>query len=747
MGTSPFCMKGEYTMRRAELLAPAGSFTAMRGALAAGADAVYTGGSLFGARAYAENLSEEKLLEAIDEVHLAGKRLYLTVNTLLKEEELEKQLYNYLLPYYRAGLDGILVQDFGVLSFVAREFPGLPIHASTQMAVTGPAGARFLEKQGVKRLVAARELSLRELNRIHESTSMELEAFVHGALCYSYSGQCLMSSLIGGRSGNRGRCAQPCRLPYQVWEKGRRLNGKHTAYPLNTRDMCTVELLPQILRAGVFSLKIEGRMKKPEYAAGVVEVYRKYLDLYLRHQEYYDRNPEAFQVDPADAKRLFDLFNRDGFNQSYFLVRNGREMMALRNEKLTGRKEEQPMKKSKGMQEPLQARRGIRGNLYLAPEKPARLQLSLGDVQIEITREGVQLPKNQPLTRERILQQMEKTGNSPFYFDKLQICMEGPVFVPMQFLNELRRRGLEELQQKLLSGFRRAYPEKTAERENYPENQPESQEKLWVLPETWEQFRSLLEIPGIDGFYLPTSLFHPERLREEWESASEQAAGRELRLALPYITRADGKSDYIREIAAWKAPCLQGILVRNLESLGILMETGLEGLAILDAGMYTFSNRSAGFWQELGVKGTTAPLELNQKELARRDNRNSELILYGRSPMMISSQCLKKNLDRCAKKKSLLLLRDRKGMEFPVRCDCDNCCNIIYNSLPTNLLGEWETIRKMGFSGFRLQFTVESGREAADTARAFAEVLKEGRLPGNLAGSEYTKGHFKRGVE
>ena len=245
-------------MRQAELLAPAGSFEALRAALGAGADAVYTGGSLFGARAYADNLDEKRLLEAIDEVHLAGKKLYLTVNTLLKENELEQKLYRYLLPYYRAGLDGVLVQDFGVLSFIRKEFPDLPVHASTQMAVTGPAGARFLEQQGVRRLVAARELSLAELKEIHETTGMELEAFVHGALCYCYSGQCLMSSLIGGRSGNRGRCAQPCRLPYEVWENGRRLNGKDTAYPLNTKDMCTVELIPQILGAGVFSLKIEG---------------------------------------------------------------------------------------------------------------------------------------------------------------------------------------------------------------------------------------------------------------------------------------------------------------------------------------------------------------------------------------------------------------------------------------------------------------------------------------------------------
>ena len=256
-----------------ELLAPAGSYEALEAAFSAGADAVYIGGSQFGARAYADNLDEEKMCRAIDLAHLQGKKLYLTVNTLLKDSEIEEQLFRYLLPYYREGLDGVIVQDFGVLELIREAFPLLPIHASTQMAVTGASGARVLEELGVKRVVTARELSLAEISDIRKQTNIEIESFVHGALCYCYSGQCLMSSLIGGRSGNRGRCAQPCRLPYEVFEKGKRLNSDKTAYPLNTKDMCTLELLPEIIRAGVTSLKIEGRMKKPEYTAGVVSVY------------------------------------------------------------------------------------------------------------------------------------------------------------------------------------------------------------------------------------------------------------------------------------------------------------------------------------------------------------------------------------------------------------------------------------------------------------------------------------------
>ena len=254
---------------KTELLAPAGSMEALKAAVSAGADAVYLGGAAFGARAYAKNLDEQEILSAIDYVHLRNRKLYLTVNTLLKEEELEEKLYPYLRPYYEQGLDAVIVQDMGVLKAVRSWFPDLDIHASTQMTVTGSAGARFLESLGATRVVPARELSFAEIQKIHRKTNLEIECFVHGALCYCYSGQCLFSSLIGGRSGNRGRCAQPCRLPYEAYDKdNHRMGEPGDRYPLSPKDMCTVELLPEIVKSGIMSLKIEGRMKKPEYTAG-----------------------------------------------------------------------------------------------------------------------------------------------------------------------------------------------------------------------------------------------------------------------------------------------------------------------------------------------------------------------------------------------------------------------------------------------------------------------------------------------
>ena len=315
---------------RVEILAPAGSMECLKAAITAGADAVYTGGALFGARAYAHNLTEEELLEAIDYVHLHGRRLYLTVNTLIKDREMEKQMYDYLLPYYRQGLDAVIGQDIGLFRFIRKHFPDLPIHASTQMTLTGVDGAKFLEKEGAQRIVTSRELSMAEVKKIADETELEIESFVHGALCYCYSGQCLFSSFIGGRSGNRGQCAQPCRLLYRTPE------AKRPQYLLSLKDICTLELIPEMIESGIYSFKIEGRMKKPEYAAAVAFQYRKYADLYLKYYEECpaEEDPAAYamkkyRVREEDRQMLLDLYNRGGFHTGYYHTQNGREMISL----------------------------------------------------------------------------------------------------------------------------------------------------------------------------------------------------------------------------------------------------------------------------------------------------------------------------------------------------------------------------------------------------------------------------------
>lgn len=310
-------------MEKPEILAPAGSMEALRAAFSAGADAVYMGGTGFGARAYADNPKEEEMLEAIRYAHLRGKRLYLTVNTLIKEQEF-KALYEFLAPYYSAGLDAAIVQDVGVLCFLAKEFPGLALHASTQMTLTADQGISLFDGYPVTRLVPARELSLTEIKNICKNSGKEVEIFVHGALCYCYSGQCLMSSLIGGRSGNRGRCAQPCRMEYESTTGSK----KHWLSP---KDLCGLTNLPELIETGAASFKIEGRMKRPEYAAAVTAAYRKYVDLYETlgkdgYVKYRKEHPEELQT---EVERLADVYNRGGFTDGFFLRHNGKNMMSV----------------------------------------------------------------------------------------------------------------------------------------------------------------------------------------------------------------------------------------------------------------------------------------------------------------------------------------------------------------------------------------------------------------------------------
>ncbi len=310
-------------MEKPEILAPAGSMEALKAALSAGADAVYMGGSSFGARAYADNPDRDEMLEAIRYVHLRGKRLYLTVNTLVKEQEFGA-LYEFLAPYYSAGLDAAIVQDVGVLRFLTKEFPDLSLHASTQMTLTAAEGIRLFDKYPVTRLVPARELSLTEITNICKNSGKEVEIFVHGALCYCYSGQCLMSSMIGGRSGNRGRCAQPCRMEYESEEKGKK-------YLLSPKDLCGLSLLPELINTGAASFKIEGRMKRSEYAAAVTAAYRKFTDLYVSlgeegYRTYLRAHPN---LPEEETERLADVYNRGGFTTGCFTTHNGTSLMSV----------------------------------------------------------------------------------------------------------------------------------------------------------------------------------------------------------------------------------------------------------------------------------------------------------------------------------------------------------------------------------------------------------------------------------
>lgn len=730
-----------------ELLAPAGSYEAVEAAFKAGADAVYLGGQKFGARAYAENLDQDQMIQAIDNTHLHGKKLYLTVNTLLKNKEMERELYDYLLPYYEAGLDAVIVQDLGVLSFIKTHFPDIHIHASTQMTITGPESARLLKEAGASRVVTARELSLEEIRKIYQETHMEIESFVHGALCYCYSGQCLMSSLFGGRSGNRGRCAQPCRLPYQVYRDGKQLNDARTGYPLSPKDMCTVGILPQILEAGVHSLKIEGRMKKPEYTAGVVAIYRKYLDRYLEGE----KNPV---VSKEDYQILLDIYNRDGFHESYYKQRNGREMMALRNEKKSISGEEKKKARNEKLFEEIRNKylsgkkqEKIKGTLSLFPDCPAILEIEYGSMQVTAQGEMVQEAASRPLEEDRIRRQMMKTGETEFVFESLNIFMGERIFLPVQQLNELRRQGLELLKKAILQPFKRQAV--SALGEDIPEEDEGKLSGMSASVVSFQQLKAVMDVSGINRVYVDCGMFPVDSFYDSVLKVIKDGEKRkkECYLMLPHMVRdreLKGRKESFNRLVE---NGLSGFVVRNMESYGVLKQMGLEKKAILDFNLYTMNDESQKFWKKQGILWNTIPLELNSKELRFRDNRNSEIMVYGYIPLMISVQCLQKNLERCNRQCAVLTVKDRYQKEFHAVCNCEFCYNTIYNSLPLSLLGDANQVRSLETGGYRLSFTLENEEETRRIAREFAEVYCEGKESKQKFLGETTKGHFSRGVE
>ncbi|MCH4191168.1 MAG: U32 family peptidase [Butyrivibrio sp.] len=428
-------------MQKVELLAPAGNYESMTGAFAAGADAVYLGGARFGARAYADNFDEEETVRAIRYAHLHGKKIYMTVNTLVKESEYD-DLGPFLQPYAEAGLDGVIVQDFGVFGYIREHFPKVELHASTQMAVTGIYGARMLKRMGATRVVPARELSLSEISNIREKADIEVEAFIHGAMCYCYSGMCLFSSIVGGRSGNRGRCAQPCRLPYRMGADEK----AGECYPLSLKDMCTVELLPELIRAGTSSFKIEGRMKKPEYVAGVTAIYRKYIDLFLK-------DPKAqYQVEQKDMDILRSLYLRTAISQGYYHQHNGKNMVTMSAPGYLG-SDEALLSEIRSRYLHGEQKIPVTMNCVLRTGKPAEIRLCSGQISAAVQGNPVQQAQKRPMTGEDIVKQLDRFGNSSFVLDHLNLKMDedgAGIFVPVRELNELRRKACELLEEKIL---------------------------------------------------------------------------------------------------------------------------------------------------------------------------------------------------------------------------------------------------------------------------------------------------------
>ncbi len=702
-----------------ELLAPAGNLEIFKGVIESGADAVYVGGSMFGARAYANNFTEEELLEAIDFAHLRGVKVYLTVNTLIKNSEFSK-LYDYLLPYYKRGLDAVIVQDIGVVKAIHEYFPSMEIHTSTQMTVTGADGVRFLSQFGVTRVVMAREVSLAEMKRIHEETGMELEAFVHGALCYSYSGQCLFSSILGGRSGNRGRCAQPCRLPYTV-------EGKKDEYILSLKDMCGIKALDKLHDAGVYSLKIEGRMKQLEYACGVVKYYRSYID-------------SMKPVSDADYERIKALGNRCGFTDRYYFVHNGSDMVTYVKPNFVSNAAEPSPEKRK---------LSIEGELVLREGEPGSLTVKRGDVTYKASIEPVSAALKAPLDKKAAIDRINKTGDTDFEFSHIKAQIGENVFVPNGALNKLRRDAISGLRDKLLKKYYRndaryadissmcELHEHVVKSDAVHEDGAVNAKDYTTICScmTRAQLDTLIGYECFDVFYLDFDMYDRKTLIQQFadDVKSLTKRNKKVYLMLPTIFRADS-SDYFVSIAKeLDKVCFEGFVVKNYEELYLTENLFTGKKVILDHNMYTFNDVSKSAFFEHGVSGDTVPLELNSREIMHRNNIGSQMIVYGYYPLMTTANCVHKNTKGCDKKQKLIYLKDRYNKSFAVCNNCKECYNTIYNSLPTMLTKNISKLKEAGIRSFRYSFTIETPKQI--------KAVMDDKV------AEYTNGHYKRGVE
>lgn len=795
-----------------ELLAPAGNFDALRAAVNAGADAVYLGGNAFGARAYAGNFDEDELLKALDYAHIRDKKIYLTINTLLKDNELEEKLYDYLLPYYKEGLDAVIVQDWGVFDLVRESFPDLDIHASTQMAVTGPYGAQTLKEMGAARVVLARELGLDDIREIDKNVDIDIECFVHGAMCYSYSGQCLLSSMAGGRSGNRGRCAQPCRMTY---------NGK---YLMSMKDMCTLSLIPEMIEAGVNSFKIEGRMKSSEYVAGVVSVYRKHIDKCMSELEGSSRAGITGKTDKTDKAyerdiiMLSDLYNRGGFSQGYYKGGKGQEMISLSRPNHQGTRALEVVSSAfgsaictalvplnagdvfeieedfnytvgrdfpKGSRVELKLPKKYRiktgrrlyrihnkslidslGQNYIAKDNKilikgmavlsvgcaAKLVVSRGGVSLEVEGSIVQPALKQPLTKDGVYAQLNKTNETPYAFESLEIIMDDNVFMTNGQLNELRRNTLEMMTEALCACYRRdvctAKPLQIRQSHD-ADMQKNSDLPVNVMFDTLKTddkvFSAVLACENIDGIYIEEEAY---RDADALKSAVDKIhrAGKKAYISLPYVVRGKTIQRLVSAVDGFKETEADAWLIRNLETAGIFKKHFPGAKLIADAWLYSYNRRAVSAYRRQfpKIERNTAPYELDHKELASVGMYNSEITIYGSIPVMMSENCVRKTMGQCDRKNSDITVTDTKGKNFRIASRCQNCYAVMYNSSPLFLGSTGNTLLDLKPESLRIIFTDEDAKTIFEVINA-SKLIRKGENS-DVSFKNHTSGHFCRSI-
>ena len=712
-------MKG----KRAELLSPAGNMLAFYGAINAGADAIYVGADKFSARAYAENFTTKQLIECIELAHLKKVKVYLTVNTLLKETEID-ELYDFISPLYFAGLDGVIIQDLGVARVLAHYFPDLERHASTQMTLTNHYSLEFLEQCGFTRVVLSRELTLKEIQYLKEKSNLELECFIHGAMCYCYSGQCLYSSVLGGRSGNRGRCAQPCRLPLKVIDDTQ--TETDYFYPLSMKDQETACILDQLIESGIDSFKIEGRMKRAEYSAGVTATYRRMMDRYYETGKLMPKKSEL--------QLLAKLYRRSDKQEGYYQTQNGARMITMEKPSYNPVEEELLIQMQQDfLHEPTKL--SVTGYIYLMVGEAACLTIQYEDISVTVVGEVVDEAKNRALTKKEVEKQINKLGDTPFCMKELEVVMVGEVFYAVRCLNELRRAAIEELKTEIIrkNGFslrEQGRDEKgsliTSENLNL-ECLPERKKHSFgysIAVCTKEQLSSVNDSQlNIEYIYLDYSLF----LKLNVDEFPFEKNRKGIYVSLPPIYRMVHQNIFEKiyekynKLSKWIA----GFEVHNLEELQWLMsKSDFVGELVSSEHLYCYNSQAAAFLKAY-VNRIVLPWEQTKKEALHMLENNPDIefekIAYGRTRLMVTANCLAKTTKGCKKDglQHRYSLYDRMKTRFPVRLDCAVCCNSIYNSVPFCSFDSVELYRKHGI--IRFVFTVESREQTLQVLKYFEE--------------------------
>ena len=766
----------------------------MLGAFRAGADAVYLGGQRFGARAYAQNFSEEEILQSLEDAHLWGKKIYLTANILTRQQEMEETLA-FVERLAEAGLDGVIVQDIGLLKALHERCPNLPLHASTQMSVTSAEAVRMLRQFGVTRVVPARELTLPEVKALREDGQIAVETFIHGAMCYAYSGRCLFSSFLGGRSGNRGRCAGTCRLPFTILDAEGRdssapSHGKTTEqYPLSMKDMCTLPMLPELLEAGIDSFKIEGRMKRPEYAAGVTALYRKYIDLY---EELTERGcPEKWRVDPQDLERLGTLYIRSARSEGYYhgtgsgrggtatsLVTMDSPGYSGTDEKLLEEIRERYLAQGTsgmaGTSPEDTYRRRIGMSAVLEPGSEAALYVWTMDdrgpqASASATGDIVQTAQKRPLEEADVRRRLGRTGDTDFAVADMQVDLGVNAFMPVSRLQELRRSALEDLRQEILRAYKEEETDRrgkeTARREEILRQEEEKKQAASTetnVPEAQEAGRKDVSTAGSQAKaeqLLAVQVLTEAQMRaaaaagadvlileEMLPEAAVTEAAATIYTALPYIYRA-GERDRVRKmILETQRRGYRGIMARTLEELMLAQEMKEEGSfsgeILADSSLYVWNRESAG------AVGAVCDRIVLPEEAGNRALADVERVLapaqrirlvYGRVPLMFSAGCIRRTAGSCAAGRpergaeDFWYLRDRKNARFPVRMHCRTdrnlCSNVIYNSVPISLHDYLADPGLAGAGMLLCAMTVETPEETEEIVRWYSGRIHGGSRP------------------